>query len=49
MPSAVAYRNYTVRLLELHPLPLSGTTIPQEKYIATIRIVTGVSGGDVVH
>jgi hypothetical protein len=49
MPSAVAFAGYTVRLVALHPIPLSGRVIAPSAYIATFGVVHGTSGGDVVH
>ena len=48
MPAAAVSTVYTIRLVNLHPVPLSGRTIAPDKYLATFRVVQGISGGDVV-
>ncbi len=41
--SAVSYLNYGVRLLRLDPYPVSGRTIEQGDYMATLEVTRGSS------
>ena len=49
MPQAVDFANFSIRLVLLHPKAVSGRTIEPAEYIATLRVVRGVSGGQVVY
>ncbi len=49
MPTAVDFANFSIGLVALHPAPVSGRAIEPTEYVATLRVVRGVFGGQVVY
>jgi hypothetical protein len=43
-PNSVIYKGFSIRLVSLFPLPLSGQTPAAEHYIATFQVTRGLSG-----
>ena len=49
MPTAVDFANFSIRLVALHPKAVSGRAIEPTAYVATMRVVRGISGGQVIY
>lgn len=49
MPRAVDFANLSIGLVALQPAAISGVDIEPAQYIATLRIVRGISGGKLIY
>jgi len=48
-PNAADYLGYSVRLVAVYPLPVSGRTIAPTEYIAILEIIRGSFGGNQIY
>ena len=49
MLTAVDFANFSIGLVALNPPAIAGRDIEQTEYIATFRVVRGISGGKVIY
>ena len=48
-PDAADYAGWSIRLVTLDPFPVTGHTIPQADYVATLRVTRGPPAAGDVH
>lgn len=45
-PNSAIYAGYSIRLVNLSPLPVSGRSITPAEYVATLQVTQGLSGNE---
>jgi hypothetical protein len=49
MARATDFANFSIGLVALHPERISGRNVEPEQYLATLRVVRGASGGELIY